>query len=81
MHGRLVGSKHGTPCPKDRHGTYRCVVRDASGTRWIYWNPFGTGRVHLGRKVHHLQSVLGDVHTVRPRATIRVGYQPVLAYR
>jgi polysaccharide biosynthesis protein PslG len=81
MHGTLVGSKHRAPCAKDRHGTYRCVVRDKTGTRSIYWNPFGTATVRLPRGVHHLQGVLGGVQSVKPHATIRVGYKPVMAYR
>jgi hypothetical protein len=78
MHGTVVGSKGASPCAKDRHGTYHCVVRDASGTRRIYWNPFHTANVRLAGNAHHLQAVLGSRNTVRPHATIRVGRAPVM---
>jgi hypothetical protein len=81
MHGTLVGSKGHAPCAKDGHGTYHCVVRDTSRTRIIYWNPYRTARVTLGRHAHHVQGVLGAVHTVRPHTSITVGRAPVAAYR
>jgi len=81
MHGRLLGSKGHAPCPKDRHGTYHCVVRDGSGTRRIYWNPFRTATVTLARGAHHRENVLGGVSSVRPRETLRVGRAPVMVSR
>jgi len=81
MHGRLVGSKRQGPCAKDRHGTYHCVVRDSSGTRRIYWNPFRTATVRLAGNAHHLQAVLGSRKAVRPHATIKVGRAPVMVSR
>jgi hypothetical protein len=81
MHGRLLGSKGHAPCAKDRHGTYRCVVHDASGTRRIYWNPFTTAKVTLAGGAHHLVGVLGGVSAVHPHATISVGRAPVMATR
>jgi polysaccharide biosynthesis protein PslG len=81
MHGRLVGSPGHAPCAKDRRGTYRCVVRDASGPRSIYWNPYRTGTVRLARGVHHLTGVLGATKTVHPHARITVGRAPVMASR
>jgi hypothetical protein len=81
MHGSLIGpSKKARPCQHNRRGTYSCVVRDASGTRHIYWNPFRTGSVRLPKGVHHLQGVLGAISSVKPRQTIKVGYKPVMVY-
>lgn len=81
MHGTLVGTKGQAPCAKDGHGTYRCVVRDASGTRRIYWNPYRTAQVRLAANAHHLQAVLGSRKTVRPHETIKVGRAPVMVSR
>jgi hypothetical protein len=81
MHGTLLGVGHRRPCARDPHGTYTCVVRDASGTRRIYWNPFGHARVHLADDAHHEESVLGVTSTVAPGSTIRVGPKPVLVSR
>jgi polysaccharide biosynthesis protein PslG len=81
MHGRLIGSQGRGPCAKDRHGTYHCVVRDSSGTRRIYWNPFRTATVRLAGNAHHLQAVLGSRKAVRPHATIKVGRAPVMVTR
>lgn len=81
MHGTLVGTHGRRPCASNRQGTYTCVVRDSTGTRRIYWNPFGTGRVRLARNAHHLTGVLGGVTTVKPRSTITVGFRPVMASR
>jgi hypothetical protein len=81
MHGTLAGSHGQAPCAKDAHGTYHCVVRDSSGTRRIYWNPFRTAKVRLAGNAHHLHGVLGGSTTVRPHATIKVGRAPVMASR
>ncbi len=81
MHGTLVGPRHGRPCRADRHGTHRCVVRDASGRRYIYWNPFHGATVRLPKGVHHLQGVLGATSTVKPRSTLKVSYKPVMVSR
>lgn len=81
MHGTLLGTKRSAPCPKDRHGTYTCVVKDSTGTRRIYWNPFGTGRVKLAGNAHHLTTELGVKSKVKPGSTIKVDYRPVLAGR
>jgi hypothetical protein len=81
MHGTLLGSRKARPCAKDRHGTYTCVVKDSTGTRRIYWNPFHTGRVKLASNAHHLTGVLGGRTKVRPHQTIKVGYKPVMVGR
>jgi polysaccharide biosynthesis protein PslG len=81
MHGRLVGLGSHPPCAKDRQGTYRCVVRDASGSRSIYWNPYRTGTVRLSGRVHHLTGVLGATKKIRPHSRIKVGRAPVMASR
>jgi hypothetical protein len=80
MHGTLLGTAQHRPCPKNRHGTYMCVVKDSSGKRYIYWNPFHGAKVRLPRHVHHLQGVLGATFAVRPRSTIKVGYKPVMVH-
>jgi hypothetical protein len=80
MHGTLLGTATRRPCPKNRHGTYRCVVKDSSGKRYIYWNPFHRGKVPLPRHVHHLQGVLGATFAVKPRSTITVDYKPVMVH-
>lgn len=81
MHGTLLGPRHGRPCRADRHGTHRCVIRDATGRRYVYWNPFHAARVRLPKGVHHLQGVLGAVSTVQPGSTLKVGYKPVMVSR
>lgn len=78
MHGRLLNSRGHRPCPRDRHGTYRCVVRDSTGKRFVYWNPFTTARVRLPGGVHDLQGVLGATSTVQPRSRLKVGFKPVM---
>lgn len=79
MHGTLLGTNRARPCQKDRQGTYTCVVRDSSGTRRIYWNPFRTARVRLAGNAHHLTREFGGVTRVTPRSTITVRYRPVMA--
>jgi hypothetical protein len=82
MHGTLIGPRRSVrPCQHNRHGTYTCVVRDASGTRHIYWNPFRTGSVRVPRGAHHRQGSLGAVSSVTPGQTIKVGYAPVMLHR
>jgi hypothetical protein len=82
MHGTLVGpTRKARPCQRNRQGTYTCVVRDSTGTRRIYWNPYRTASVRLPRGVHHLQGVLGAISTVRPRQLLSVNFKPVLVYR
>jgi hypothetical protein len=84
MHGTLVGTKGHRPCPRDKSGTYRCVVAGSSGRRWIYWNPFDTVRVRLPHGVRHLQGVLGRSARVRSSkvgTVVKVGPNPVMASR
>jgi hypothetical protein len=81
MHGTLVGEHGQAPCARDRRGTYTCVVRDSSGTRRIYWNPFRHAKVTLASNAHQLENVLGTVSTAEPGSTIRVGPTPVMATR
>lgn len=78
MHGTLVGGKGHRPCTTDRHGTYTCVVRDSTGRRYVFWNPFTTARVRLPRGVHDLQGVLGAISSVKPRSMLKVGFKPVM---
>jgi hypothetical protein len=80
MHGTLLGTAQHRPCQKNQLGTYRCVVKDSSGKRYIYWNPFHGSRVRLPRHVHHRQGVLGAVSSVRPRSTIKVDSKPVMVH-
>jgi hypothetical protein len=81
MHGTLLGARGRRPCARDAHGTYTCVVRDSSGTRRIYWNPFHHATVRLAGNAHHRESVLGTVSSVEPGARIRVGARPVMVGR
>ena len=78
MHGTLLGTKRNPPCQHDKHGTYTCVVKDSSGKRYIYWNPFHGAKVRLHKGVHHKQGVLGATSSVRPRSMLKVTYKPVL---
>jgi hypothetical protein len=80
MHGTLLGSRGHRPCPKDRHGTYRCVVKDSSGKRYIYWNPFRSAGVRVPKGVHHLEGVLGGKSPVTPRSKLKVGFKPVMVH-
>ena len=81
MHGTLIGSAKHPPCPKDRHGTYRCVVKDSRGTRYIYWNPFHGASVRLPKGVHHQQGVLGATSSVKPGSILKVSLKPVMVSR
>ena len=66
MHGTLVGLDRASgPASATRHGTYTCVVRDASGTRRIYWNPFHRATVRLAPGAHHLHGLLGGTQPVK----------------
>jgi hypothetical protein len=80
MHGTLLGGSKHPPCQKNRHGTYTCVVKDSSGKRYIYWNPFHGAKVRLPKGVHHLQGVLGTTSSVAPRSTLKVNYKPVMVH-
>jgi hypothetical protein len=80
MHGTMLGTKGHRPCPTDRHGTYRCVVRDADGKRYIYWNPFRSARVTLPSGVHEAVGVLGATSPVAPRSTLKVAFKPVMVH-
>jgi hypothetical protein len=57
------------------------VVRDSSGTRRIYWNPFHRAKVRLAGNGHQQQGVLGAVRDVTPHSTLRVGPRPVMVSR
>jgi hypothetical protein len=78
MHGTLLGTSKHRPCRKNQHGTYTCVVKDSSGKRYIYWNPFHGAKVRLPKGVHHLEGVLGATSTVKPRSMLKVTYKPVM---
>jgi hypothetical protein len=78
MHGTLQGSRGHRPCPTDRHGTYTCVVKDGSGTRRIYWNPFHTATVRLASNAGHAHGVLGGVNNVAGGSKLTVDYRPVM---
>ncbi len=81
MHGTILGTRTSPPCAKDRHGTYGCVVKDGTGKRYIYWNPFHGAKVRLPKGVHRLQGVLGGNSTVKPRQLLQVNYKPVMVRR
>jgi hypothetical protein len=78
MHGTLLGTRKHAPCPTDSNGTYTCVVKDSSGTRRIYWNPFGKARVRLPASAGHKQGVLGATTTVNGGTRLTVDYRPVM---
>jgi hypothetical protein len=80
MHGTLLGKPGRRPCAKDSRGTYTCVVKDASGVRRIYWNPFRKVTVKLPAGVHHKQTVLGTSSTLSSRK-LTVTYAPVMVSR
>jgi hypothetical protein len=81
MHGTLRGRPGRIPCARGAHGTYHCVVSDATGTRHIYWNPFHRARVKLPAYVHHRQGVLGRTGTVEGGSRITVDFRPVMVSR
>jgi hypothetical protein len=81
MHGTLVGSHGQPPCARDKHGTYTCVVRDSTGTRRIYWNPFHHAKVTLAGNAHRTQDALGTITLVDPGSRLRVGPTPVMVTR
>lgn len=78
MHGTLLGTRTGPPCRTDRHGTYTCVVKDSSGVRRIYWNPFHRAKVRLASNAHHKTTEFGVRDRVKPRSTLAVNYKPVM---
>ncbi len=78
MRGRLIGAKGARPCARDSHGTYRCVVKDGSTIRRIYWNPFKKAKVTLPAGVRRAQSITGAEHAVEGGARITVNYVPVM---
>lgn len=81
MHGTLVGTKGRRPCARDRHGTYTCVVRDSTGTRRIYWNPFRHARITLPGNARALHGVLGGHRPVTAGTSLSVGWRPVMVTR
>ena len=81
MHGTLLGTRTGPPCRADRHGTYTCVVKDSSGVRRIYWNPFHRATVKIASNAHHRTTEFGVRDRVRPGSKIAVTYKPVLVSR
>jgi hypothetical protein len=81
MHGTLRGRPGHAPCPRDAHGTYRCVVSDARGTRYVYWNPFRKARLRLPARVRHWQGVLGATGTAAGGSRVPVDFRPVMYYR
>jgi hypothetical protein len=78
MHGTLLGTRKHAPCPTDRNGTYTCVVKDSSGTRRIYWNPFRKATVRLVPSARHLQGELGGTSNVNGGHKLTVDYRPVM---
>jgi polysaccharide biosynthesis protein PslG len=80
MHGTLLGSRHHRPCGQDRHGTYRCVVKDHTGVRRIYWNPSGKATVRVSKSAHHVQTVFGVVSGIKPGSRLTVSPIPVMVY-
>jgi len=78
MRGTLIGTKGHRPCARDSHGTYRCVVKDGSVTRWIYWNPDHRAEVRLAPRARRATDVLGRVRTVKGGSRLTVNYRPVL---
>jgi hypothetical protein len=81
MHGRLLAPRHARPCPRDRHGTYTCTVRDDRGVRRIYWNPFRRAAVRLARGAREAESITGTVQSVTGGSRLTVGYRPVMVSR
>jgi len=78
MHGTLQGTRTHAPCPTDSKGTYTCVVKDSSGTRRIYWNPFHKATVRLASSARHKQGVLGGTSPVNGGSKLTVDYRPVM---
>ena len=78
MHGTLVGHAGKRPCQRDSKGTYTCVVKDASGTRRIYWNPFRRATVTLSAGARHVHGLLGGTRNVAGGSRLTVDYRPVM---
>jgi hypothetical protein len=78
MHGKLLGSHGKAPCQTDSNGTYTCKVKDSSGTRRIYWNPFHQAKVKFASNAGHLQNLFGSVSTVNGGSKHTVDYRPVM---
>ena len=78
--GRCWATKGHRPCQQDRHGTYRCVVKDSSGQALHLLEPVPERQGAAAKGVHHLQGVLGGKSTVTPRSRLKVGYKPVMVH-
>lgn len=78
MKGTLIGTATKAPCLKDRHGTYTCTVKYASGMGRIYWNPFGTARVRLVKSAKKKVDEYGTTSKVKGGTKLKVDYRPVL---
>jgi len=81
LHGTLRGRPGHSNCPRDRHGTYHCVVADSTGTRHIFWNPFARAHVRLPAYVRHWQGVLGRTGSVVGGSRVAVDFRPVMYSR
>lgn len=80
MQGTLRAPAGERPCQPNSAGTYTCVITDERGTKRIYWNPFGVGRVRLPLTARYRQDVFGVATRVTGGDTILVDYRPVLIY-
>jgi len=78
MHGTLVGPAGKRPCQRDVKGTYTCVVKDASGTRRVYWNPFRRATVKLAAGARQVHGLLGSTRNVAGGSRLAVDYRPVM---
>ena len=78
LHGTLVGPTGKRPCQRDSKGTYTCVVKDASGTRRIYWNPFRRATVKLSAGARQVHGLLGSTRHVAGGSRLTVDYRPVM---
>jgi hypothetical protein len=78
MKGTLIGTASKRPCIRDRHGTYTCTVRYASGKGRIYWNPYRTAKVRLVKSATKKFDEYGARSRAKGGTRLKVNYKPVL---
>lgn len=75
----MTASGAGAPdCTTDSAGTYTCQIAYSGGTRRIYWNPKGQGKVTLDRDAVSMTEETGKVSDVTGGSSITVDGQPVM---
>jgi hypothetical protein len=78
MKGTMVGTTTKRPCIRDRHGTYTCLIRYASGVGRVYWNPYKSAKVTLVKSAKKKIDEFGVTSRATGGKKLKVTYKPVL---